>query len=64
MGKLVLVTGGSGFIGSNLQERLVELGYRVVNIDIKKPKNNDVFTFYSTKRYPKELELLLLNYIK
>ena len=31
---------------------------------IKKPKNNDVFTFYSTKRYPKELELLLLNYIK
>ena len=31
---------------------------------IKKPRNNDVFTFYSTKRYPKELELLLLNYIK
>ena len=31
---------------------------------IKKPKNNDVFIFYSTKRYPKEFELLLFNYIK
>ncbi len=29
----VLVTGGAGFIGSNLCEKLLELGFRVVNID-------------------------------
>ena len=39
MKNLVLVTGGSGFIGTNLIERLVELDYDVVNIDIKPPKN-------------------------
>ena len=31
---------------------------------IRKPRNNDVFIFYSPKKYPKELELLLINYIK
>ena len=31
---------------------------------IRKPRNNDVFIFYSSKRYPKELELLLINYKK
>lgn len=31
--KTVLVTGGAGFIGSNLCERLLELGYMVINLD-------------------------------
>jgi UDP-glucose 4-epimerase len=31
--KKVIVTGGAGFIGSHLDERLVELGYQVVIID-------------------------------
>ena len=31
--KKVIVTGGAGFIGSHLAERLVELGYQVVIID-------------------------------
>jgi dTDP-glucose 4,6-dehydratase len=30
----ILVTGGAGFIGSHLVERLVALGYRVVNLDL------------------------------
>jgi len=30
---IVLVTGGAGFIGSNLCERLVELGHRVFSLD-------------------------------
>ena len=31
---------------------------------IQKPKDNDVFIFYSPKRYPKDLELPLNNHIK
>lgn len=32
-GKLVLVTGGAGFIGSHLCERLVKEGYKVISLD-------------------------------
>jgi UDP-glucose 4-epimerase len=31
----ILVTGGSGMIGSNLIKQLVELGHHVINVDIK-----------------------------
>ena len=31
--KTILVTGGSGFIGSNLIDKLLFLGNRVINID-------------------------------
>ena len=31
--KAVLVTGGSGFIASHLVDRLIKLGYFVINID-------------------------------
>ena len=34
----ILVTGGSGFIGTNLIEDLISEGYDVKNIDIKSPK--------------------------
>ena len=37
----ILVTGGSGFIGTNLVESLLEDGYEVLSIDIKKPQNKD-----------------------
>ncbi len=33
MQKLVLVTGGAGFVGSHLCERLVSHGYRVISLD-------------------------------
>jgi len=35
----VLVTGGSGFIGTNLIELLIQEGCEVVNIDISRPRN-------------------------
>ena len=35
---LVLVTGGTGFIGSNLVHRLVRLGARVVVMDAMHPE--------------------------
>jgi UDP-glucose 4-epimerase len=31
--KVVVVTGGAGFVGSNLIERLVKLGHRVISLD-------------------------------
>ena len=34
----ILITGGSGFIGTNLVELLISMNYSVVNYDVKKPK--------------------------
>ena len=31
--KKVIITGGSGFIGSNLVEKLIKLGHKVVVLD-------------------------------
>ena len=37
--KKILVTGGSGFIGTNAVELFLAAGNEVLNIDIKKPQN-------------------------
>lgn len=37
--KKILVTGGSGFIGSHLIDKLLELGADVTIVDVKQPKN-------------------------
>lgn len=36
---MILITGGSGFIGTNLQEIFLEKGYSFVNFDKSKPEN-------------------------
>jgi nucleoside-diphosphate-sugar epimerase len=38
MGRII-ITGGSGFIGTNAVEYFYSKGYKVLNIDIKKPQN-------------------------
>lgn len=38
----ILITGGSGFIGTNLLESFILEGYEVLNLDIVKPKNNEL----------------------
>ena len=35
----IIVTGGSGFIGTNLIQHCSDLGHEVLNIDIRHPKN-------------------------
>lgn len=35
----ILITGGSGFIGTNLQEDLINKNIRYINLDIKQPTN-------------------------
>ena len=37
----ILITGGSGFIGTNLVEKFIKDGYDVLNIDFQKPRNTD-----------------------
>jgi UDP-glucose 4-epimerase len=39
----VLVTGGAGFIGSNLVDKLIELGHEVVCIDNESAESNEKF---------------------
>ena len=40
----ILITGGSGFIGTNVVEYYVKLGHEVLNLDIKMPLNKDYFS--------------------
>jgi nucleoside-diphosphate-sugar epimerase len=42
----ILITGGSGFIGTNLVELLISMNYSVVNYDIKKPKIESHIKFW------------------
>ena len=44
--KRVLITGGSGFIGTNLCEHLINKKYNFINLDIKKPKIYDHYLFW------------------
>lgn len=58
MSKTILVTGGSGFIGTVVCKQLVEAGYNVVNIDRKK-KDIDGVTQYPFDISNKQVEGLL-----
>lgn len=44
--KKIIVTGGSGFIGTNLVELLINQGHEVLNLDINPPRNNDQIKFW------------------
>lgn len=69
----VLVTGGAGFIGSNLCQRLLDNGHKVVAVDnlitgrienVNRLKKNPNFTFIKhdiTELFPKNLDSRLLT---
>ncbi|HIH36665.1 MAG TPA: NAD(P)-dependent oxidoreductase, partial [Methanocellales archaeon] len=42
----ILITGGSGFIGTNLMQYLLDTNLSVLNVDIQQPLNHDHNTFW------------------
>lgn len=44
--KTIIITGGSGYVGEELIFQLLKKGYKVANIDKKKPTVNNKATFY------------------
>jgi nucleoside-diphosphate-sugar epimerase len=42
----ILVTGGSGFIGTNLIDGLLNHGHEILNVDVVRPKNADHDSFW------------------
>ena len=49
--KVVLITGGAGFIGSNLALKLVEKGYQVKVLDRKRMSNMEIAKMLNTKEF-------------
>ena len=61
--KKALVTGGSGFIGSHIVEELIKKNFKVIVLDIKKPKTKNVvfvknknFNLKSLKKITKKVD--------
>ena len=61
--KKVLVTGGSGFIGSHIVDELIKKNFKVIVLDIKKPKTKNVvfvknknFNLKSLKKITKKVD--------
>ena len=48
MAKRILITGGSGFIGSHLVDLLLKLKYKITVLDLVKPKNKNVIFIKGT----------------
>lgn len=42
----VVVTGGSGFVGTNIVSYLTKIGWKVTNFDICEPRNKDHFQYW------------------
>ena len=57
MKKNIIVTGGLGFIGSNLIEYLINKKFNVINIDKISYSSN----FYNVRNFKKIKNIILLN---
>ena len=70
--KIVLITGGSGFLGEEMGSHLIRCGYYVINLGRKKPIfSNDISTsihfavdFYKSQSLEKKLNEVIKKYKK
>ena len=44
---IIVITGGSGFIGTNLLDFLIKKNYKVLNYDIAEPRNPLHFKYWT-----------------
>lgn len=60
----VLVTGGSGFIGTNLVRKLIDLKYDVISLDVTEPKDYNLNKYHieCDIRCKKKLKKVFLDY--
>lgn len=43
----ILITGGSGFIGTNFSQKLIQDGHEILNIDVKEPSNKEFLKYWT-----------------
>jgi nucleoside-diphosphate-sugar epimerase len=60
----IIITGGSGFIGTNLVQHFLDLGIEILNIDIRPPKNYSHNEFWAKVNINNlhALSMTILNY--
>ena len=55
----ILITGGSGFVGTKLIEKITTKEHKIINIDLKDPKTKNNQIYYKTDiRNINELEIV------
>jgi nucleoside-diphosphate-sugar epimerase len=61
----ILITGASGFIGTNLLDFYLSKGYEVINIDFSKPKNKQHLPYWKNVdiRNHEQLEKIVLDFV-